>query len=62
MLGHQLVQVSLTPRVGIGVAEGELVSLLISVKGEGEGEDIVVAVIRRLVIVDVGGGNPLPKA
>ena len=62
VLGHQLVQVGLAPRVGVGVAEGELVSLLIGVEGKGEGEDIVVAVIRRLVVVDVGGGDPLPEA
>ena len=60
MLLHQLVQVGLAPRVGVGVAEGELIPLLVSVEGEGEGEDIVVAVVRRLVVVDVSGRDPLP--
>lgn len=36
VLVHQLVQVGLAPRVGVGVAEGELVALLVRVEGEGE--------------------------
>ena len=51
----------MSPGVGVGVAHGKLVLLPVLVEGEGEGEDVVVVVLRRLVVVNIRAGYPLPE-
>lgn len=46
--------------VGVGVAVGKLVYIVLLVKTEGKGHDIVAPVVRTTVVVHVFGGKPLP--
>lgn len=57
----QGLRVRLTPRVRVWKTESELVDILLSVKAKREGQDIVVAVLRRSVVVHVLSRHPLPK-
>lgn len=49
------------PGVGVRVGQRKLVLLLIPVKGKREGKDVVVAVLRRLVVVNIRLRNSLPE-
>ena len=57
----QAGQVVLQSGVGVGVAVGKLVYIILSVETEGEGHDIVAPVVRTAVVVDVFGRKPLPE-
>lgn len=56
----QAGQVVLQSGVGVRVAVSKLVYVVLSVKTEGEGHDIVAPVVRATVVVDVFGWKPLP--
>ena len=56
----QAGQVVLQAGVGVGVAVGELVDVVLPVEAEGEGHDVVAPVVGAAVVVHVFGGEPLP--
>lgn len=53
-------QVVLQPGVGVRVAVGKLVNVVLSVKAEGEGHDVVASVVWAAVVVHVFSRKPLP--
>lgn len=56
----QAGQVVLQSGVGVGVAVSKLVYVILSVKTEGKGHDIVASVVRAAVVVHIFGWKPLP--
>lgn len=50
----------LQSRVGVGVAVGKLIHVVLSVKAKGKRHDIVASVVRAAVVVDIFGRKPLP--
>lgn len=56
----QAGQVVLQAGVGVGVAVGELVNVVLAVEAEGKGHDVVAPVVRAAVVVDIFGRKPLP--
>lgn len=57
----QTGQVVLQPGVGVRVAVGKLVHLVLSVEAEGEGHDVVASVVWAAVVVDVFSRKPQPE-
>lgn len=53
LLALQDLQVSLALGVGVRVAEGEVVNVVLAVEPEGQGQDRVVPVVRRPMVIDV---------
>lgn len=56
----QAVQVVLQSGVGVGVAVGKLVHIILSVKAEGEGHHVVSPMVRATVIVHILSRESLP--
>ena len=56
------LHVGQVPGQRVGLGEGEVVALVLQVEAEGEAEDEVAAVDRRLVVEHVVGGHALPPA
>lgn len=56
----QAGQVMLQSGVGVGIAVGELIHVVLSVKAKGKRHDIVASVVRAAVVVHILGGKPLP--
>lgn len=46
--------------VGVRVGERKLVNLVLAIKAEGEAEDVMILMLNRLVIVDLGEWESLP--
>lgn len=57
----EVVQVVLEAGVGVGVAVGKLVSVVLPVEAEGKGHDIVPPVVWAAVVIHVFGGDSLPE-
>lgn len=57
----QTGQVVLQPGVGVRVAVGKLVNIVLPVEAEGKGHDVVAAVVWAAVVVHVFGRKPLPE-
>lgn len=57
----QTGQVVLQPGVGVRVAVGELVNIVLSVEAEGKGHDVVASVVWAAVVVHVFSRKPLPE-
>lgn len=57
----EVVQVVLKASVGVGVAVGKLVSVVLPVEAEREGHDIVLPVVWAAIVVHVFGGDSLPE-
>lgn len=56
----QTGQVVLQPGVGVRVAVRKLVNVVLSVKAEGEGHDVVASVVWAAVVIHIFSGKPLP--
>lgn len=57
----EVVQVVLKARVGVGVAVGKLVSVVLSVEAKSKGHDIVLPVVWAAIVIHVFGGDSLPE-
>lgn len=47
--------------VGVGVAVGKLVGVILSVEAESKGHDIILPVVWAAVVIHVFGGDSLPE-
>lgn len=56
----QKIQVCLASRIGIRIAEGKLVDVVLAVESEGEAQDVMVLMIRWVIVEHLLVRNPLP--